>query len=85
MAQMNLSTKQKQELQRWFQWLRLWAPNAGGPVIIPGQGTKSHILQLRTSILMVQWRPKVLCAAINTLCGQINKILKKKKKTDTDS
>ena len=29
---------------------------------------------------MAQWRSKTLCAAINTLCGQINKILKKKKK-----
>ena len=29
------------------QWLRLQAPNAGGPGLIPGQGTRSHILQLR--------------------------------------
>ena len=29
------------------QWLRLWAPNAGGPGSIPGQGTRSHMLQLR--------------------------------------
>ena len=29
------------------QWLRLWAPNAGGPGSIPGQGTRSPILQLR--------------------------------------
>ena len=27
------------------QWLRLHAPNVGGPVLIPGQGT--HVLQLR--------------------------------------
>ena len=26
------------------QWLRLHAPNAGGPGSIPGQGTRSHIL-----------------------------------------
>ena len=25
------------------QWLRLCAPNAGGPGSIPGQGTRSHI------------------------------------------
>ncbi|TEA34221.1 hypothetical protein DBR06_SOUSAS2710098, partial [Sousa chinensis] len=25
------------------QWLRLHAPNAGGPGSIPGQGTKSHM------------------------------------------
>ena len=25
------------------QWIRLCAPNAGGPVSIPGQGTRSHM------------------------------------------
>ena len=29
------------------QWLRLRAPNAGGQGSVPGQGTKSHMLQLR--------------------------------------
>ena len=29
------------------QWLRLHAPNAGGPGLIPGQGTWSHMPQLR--------------------------------------
>ena len=29
------------------QWLRLHDPNAGGPGSIPGQGTRSHMLQLR--------------------------------------
>ena len=29
------------------QWLRLCAPNAGGPGLIPGQGPGSHLLQLR--------------------------------------
>ena len=29
------------------QWLKLHAPNAGGPGSIPGQGTRSHMLQLR--------------------------------------
>ena len=31
------------------QWLRLHAPNAGGPFSIPDQGTRSHISQLRPS------------------------------------
>ena len=31
------------------QWLRLCALNAGGPGLIPGQGTRSHMLQLRPS------------------------------------
>ncbi|TEA28979.1 hypothetical protein DBR06_SOUSAS11410018, partial [Sousa chinensis] len=25
------------------QWIRLCAPNAGGPGSIPGQGTRSHM------------------------------------------
>ena len=29
------------------QWLRLHAPNAGGPGLIPGRGTRSRMLQLR--------------------------------------
>ena len=29
------------------QWLRLWAPKAGGPGSILGQGTRSHMPQLR--------------------------------------
>ena len=37
------------------QWLRFCAPNAGVPGLIPGQGTRSHILQLKT-----------LCAATKT-------------------
>ena len=28
-------------------WLRLYAPNAGGPDLIPGQGPRSHKLELR--------------------------------------
>ena len=37
------------------QQLRLCAPNAGGPGLIPGQGTRSHMLQLRPR--MPQLRP----------------------------
>ena len=33
-----------------LQWLRLQAPNAGGPGSVPGQGTRSHVLQLRVHI-----------------------------------
>ena len=29
-----------------IQWLSLCTPNARGPGLIPGQGTRSHILQL---------------------------------------
>ena len=32
---------------RVVQWLRLHTSNAGGLGLIPGQGTKSHMLQLR--------------------------------------
>ena len=34
-----------------FQWLRLHPPNAGGPGWIPGQVTRSHMLQLRVYML----------------------------------
>ena len=34
------------------QWLRLRAPSAGGLGLIPGQGSRSHIPQLR--VLMLQ-------------------------------
>ena len=46
------------------QWLRLHAPNAGGPGSIPGQGT----------------RFKIPCAATNTLLSQVSKINLKKKR-----
>ena len=36
------------------QWLRLRAPNVGGPGLIPGQGTRSHILQLRVCMLQLK-------------------------------
>ena len=32
------------------QWLRLRAPNAGGPGSIPGQGTRSHVPQLSVPV-----------------------------------
>ena len=36
----------------WSGDLRLWVPNAGGPGLIPGWGTRFHMPQLR--ILMLQ-------------------------------
>ena len=48
------------------QWLRLHAPNARGLGSIPGQGTRSHMPQL-----------KILHAATKTQCSQINKYVKK--------
>ena len=50
------------------QWLRLHAPNAGGWGSIPGQGTRSHMPQLRVCILQL----KILSAATETWCSQIN-------------
>ena len=44
------------------QWLRHYAPNAGGLGLIPGQGTRSHVQQL-----------KILHAATETCRRQINK------------
>ena len=31
------------------QWLRLCAPNAGGPDLIPGRGARFHMLQIKRS------------------------------------
>ena len=36
------------------QWLRLLAPNAQGLGSIPGQGTRSHMLQLRVHLLQLK-------------------------------
>ncbi|TEA33101.1 hypothetical protein DBR06_SOUSAS18610013, partial [Sousa chinensis] len=36
------------------QWLRLHTPNAGGPGSISGQGTRSHMLQLRVRMLQLK-------------------------------
>ena len=47
------------------QWLRHRAPNAGGLGSIPGQRTRSYMLQL-----------KILCATTKIPCSKINKYLK---------
>ena len=49
------------------QWLRLCAPNAGDSGSIPGQETRSQMLQL-----------KIVCATTNTQCSQMNKNKNKK-------
>ena len=52
--------------------LRLYTPNAEGLGLIPGQGTRSHMPQLRL---------KILRASTKTQCSQINeRIFFKKKK-----
>jgi len=51
------------------QWLRLCASSAGGMGLIPGQGTRSHLLQL-----------KILHAATKAWCSQINSFKKKKER-----
>ena len=47
------------------QWLRLSALNPGDPGLIHGQGTRSHMLQL-----------KIPHAATKSQCGQTNKHFK---------
>ena len=39
---------------RVTQWLRLRTPNAGDPGSIPGQGTRSHMPQLRVCMLQLK-------------------------------
>ena len=51
------------------QWLRLCAPNARGPGLIPGQGTRSHMPQLRVCMMQL----KILLAITKTWHSQINK------------
>ena len=36
------------------QWLRLLAPNAGGLGVSPGQGTRSHVPQLKISCATIK-------------------------------
>ena len=56
------------------QWL-LHTPKARDPSLIPGQGTGSHILQLRVHMLQL----KTLHATTKTLPSQIIKLKKKNK------
>ena len=50
------------------QWLRLCTPNSGGLGSIPGQGTRSHMPQLRVRMPQL----KIPHAATKTRCSQIN-------------
>ena len=50
-------------------WLTIHALNARVLGLIPGQGTRSHRVQLR--VLMLQ--PKIPHSATKTQCSQINK------------
>ena len=50
------------------QWLRLCPPNAWGPDLTPGQGTRSHMRQLRVPMLQL----KIPHAAMKTRYHQIN-------------
>ena len=40
------------------QWLRLRAPNSGGQSLVPGQGTRSHMTQLRVCMLQLKKKKK---------------------------
>ncbi|TEA35186.1 hypothetical protein DBR06_SOUSAS2810050, partial [Sousa chinensis] len=47
------------------QWLRLHAPNVGGPSLIPGQGTRSHMhAATKNSVPQL----KILHAATESFC-----------------
>ena len=45
------------------QRLRLWAPNAGGRGLIPGQGTRSFMPQVKLHMAQLK---KILCATTQT-------------------
>ena len=52
------------------KWLRLSTPNAGGPGLIPGQGTRSHMPQLRPSIAQ-EIKINIKKKKKNKICGQV--------------
>ena len=56
--------------------LRLHALNAGGLGSIPGQGTRSHMLQLKIPCDIMKIKDPV-CAATKTWRSQINKYILK--------
>ena len=61
------------------QWLSLCAPNAGGLASIPGQGTRSHITQLKITHATINNK------YINILKTQHKDILKKQTKKPQNS
>ena len=57
------------------QWLRLRALNAGGPGSIPGQGTRSHMPQLKiphATVKIPHTATNIPCAATKTRHSQID-------------
>ena len=63
------------------QWLKLHAPDAGGPGSIPGQGSRSHLLQLKIPHLATKIEDP--CTATKTQHSQINICLKRKGRATT--
>ena len=60
------------------QWLRLCTPNEGGLGSNPGQGIRSHVLQLRVHMPQLKiphatMKIEILRAAAETQCSRINK------------
>ena len=51
------------------QWLGIYTPNAGGPGSIPGQGTRSHMPQLKKILHTTR---KILGATTKTQLSQRN-------------
>ena len=56
-----MQSQDMKQSQEWItrtslliQWLRLWASSAGGLGSIPGQGARSHMLQLRVHMLQLK-------------------------------
>ena len=60
------------------KWLRLHAPNAGGPGLIPDQGSRSHMLQLRSGTVKLTTATK----KVQFVCSVENKLLGEEVKTD---
>ena len=54
------------------QWLRLHASHTGGPDLIPGQGTRSHMPQLRVHMPPL----KIPHSTTKTWRSQMNKLKK---------
>ena len=52
------------------QWLRLLDPSAGGPGLIPGQGTNFHMSQLRVCMLKLK-KKKIPPAATRSCMPQL--------------
>ena len=51
------------------QWLRLQAPNAGGLGLSPGQGTRSHMPQLRVHMPVLKILPAAMKIGDPTCCN----------------